>query len=370
MRILFFTDPHLNVKLFNHLTPQGINARLPEFVDTFKWLSELCNLKNVDRVVCGGDIFNSVADLLPPYFNFSFWALDQLNRPLDILDGNHDKYDQIYKPLDPMKKLGRVWSEPASFYEHNLELRVVMIPFIREEELLVNTYETLLDMSDDPTLVFIHQGLAGRIPDNLAIPKELFTSRPYIKHVFAGHYHFAFDEGNIHYPGSLFALNFGDSQVEKRYVMIYDSKTNEVEKIENEHAARFISMTQPQFNKMFDEFEDVADKFYIRIFKGKDEELTIPLEKLSKFRGYVVAKERDKGKKERMYQVDYSQVEQDLNESARFELTGSDKMSCDLTREEFKVLINEATEDTTMKEQAKEYLDEVLQQSFSVGVSK
>jgi hypothetical protein len=45
-------------------------------------------------------------------------------------------------------------------------------------------------------------------------------------------------------------------------------------------------------------------------------------------------------------------------------------MSCDLTLEEFKVLINEATEDTTMKEQAKEYLDEVLQQSFSVGVSK
>ena len=366
MKILFFTDPHLNVKKFNHLTPEGVPARASEFVQVFDWMKELCEERNIDRVVCGGDVFNSVHDLKMPFFNLAFFALDRLDVRVDLLDGNHDKYDAVYRPLDPFNKLGRVWAEPDSYWDNMLERNVVMLPFQRDLQEAKKVVKKLLKKKED-TIVFMHQGITGLFPDDLAYDPAMFAA-DHVDRIFAGHYHFPYDQDKIISPSSLFALNFGDSIDESRYVLIYDTKTGEVEKVENTLACGFLPLTNNQLADVKDEIEEIAPYTYLRLLLKPGEKLSLETSFLHTFRGYEITKEgKKKKKKEAKFQVDYSQEAPEDLDISDLRGSGDSNLAGDLTAEEFKELIIKFNKDKDLLDTAEAKADEVIEEAYLLG---
>ena len=370
-KILFFTDFHLNIKLFNHITSRGYSLRYPEMQATFVWLKSLINKYGVDRVFFGGDLFNTVQNLQGPFFNLAFSGMYNLKVPIDIIDGNHDKYDTIYRVLEPFKVFARVHSEPTSYYDNTLQMKLVMIPFQRS---LLDAIKAVDDYTKEeiPTLLFIHQGLQGYCRDPLALPKEVYD-KPHIKKVFGGHYHFKFTESlsdrqdHIVYPGSIISLHFDDN-LQSKFCVIYDTVTNELIWEENPNTAYFISLTQNQIIENKDRLENLAPVSYLRVILQGDN-LKIPMSFLSKFKGYTTVNKKTEAV---MYNnADSAYVDDDsfdYNEFSDSLKTSEDNLSFDLTIEQFKELVLKSNTDPNLiKATDNSTLDIVMTRAFEYG---
>lgn len=376
MRRLFATDFHINIPKFNQLNPDGYPGRFGEFSKIFNWLKLLCEEKNVDIADIGGDIYQRVTDKnLMPFFNLIFESLTNLNVPLSILDGNHDKYDEYYKVNAPLKKFGHVWNEIAAYYDHNLQMRMVQIPFQRNTEMAIPKIKEILNV-EEPTLIYMHQGVTGfGFPDALAYDPELFNKK-HILAVFAGHYHFAYDSGKVHSPGSLFNLTFGDKFGEKKYVFIYDTKKKKLEKYEVPNLAQFLTLKQADLLKSLDKYEIIASNTYLRVLVGKGQDLKVPASYLAKFKGFVFENEKElktndkneieQGVEETQFQPDYTQVEDPSLDLSNLDVSNSDIV---LTPDDFENLILKYNKDPKMVEVAGEArLKEKIKLAYLQGV--
>jgi DNA repair exonuclease SbcCD nuclease subunit len=371
VRILYFTDMHGNVKAFNHMLPRGVPARHEEFVNTFTWLKQMKEKHNCSRCVFGGDLFDSVCDLKMPYFNMMHRGMWSLDCSMDLIDGNHDKYDAIYKAIDPFKPFARVHSVPEAYYDPSMGHKLVFLPFQRDPE-VATSWVNELTKEEVPTLVFIHQGIQGYVIDDCAINKSVFA-KPHIKKVFGGHYHFRIETGivsgpkKIIYPGSVVSLHFDDSFTGK-YCVIYDTDTDELIWEENPSTSFFIQMPQKQVLESMEQLEGLTSVSFIRILKTKDEELSVPMSFLLKFRGYDIGEEKidpdAKFKNEQQEQSEFDYASH-LKEMSK---TASGDLSYDLTHEQYKTLVLNGNEDGTLVERAtQEKLDEVLQSTYLLG---
>jgi DNA repair exonuclease SbcCD nuclease subunit len=307
---------------------------------------------NVDRVVFNGDLFNSVQNLSGPFFNLAFSGMYNLKVPIDIIDGNHDKYDTVYKVLEPFKIFARVHSEPVSYFDNTLQMKVAMIPFQRNLEDALTAIDNCTK-EEIPTLVFIHQGLAGHCRDPLAIPKSAYD-KPHIKKVFGGHYHFKFTDGFpgreelIVYPGSVVSLHFDDN-LQSKYCVIYDTKTDELIWEENPNTAYFISLKQSQIAENRDKLESLAPVSYLRVILD-DDTTRLPMSFLSKFKGYTTAKDKSEPI---LYSTDdaaYVDTEKAFNytEFSTSLNMSEDNMTFDLTYDQFNELVLKSNADASL----------------------
>lgn len=330
----------------------------------------MIELHNIDRAYFGGDLFNTVVDLKPPFFNLAFKGLYGLNIPLEIIDGNHDKYDPLYKVMEPFSSFARIHSVPEGFYDKDLGLRMVFLPFQREYDEAVSTINKLLK-EEQESLVFMHQGIQGKVIDPLAVPKHLFNKK-HVQKVFGGHYHFKFeekvgnDEQKLIYPGSIISLHFGDSFA-SRYAVIYDTKKKEVEWLENPYTPYFISMKQQHIFQLKDKLEDIASSSYLRVELGAGEELKINVSFLMKFKGYTVSENTSQSQ---MFKTDSGNMPTQMDYS-NFAGTvdASSTLSLDLTPEDFHNLIMTANEDATLLKQTNDkVLQQVLNEAYQLGI--
>jgi DNA repair exonuclease SbcCD nuclease subunit len=376
MRYLIFTDPHVSSRAygFNVINYDGKPGRFVEYASTFLWLAELCDKKNIDRVSMLGDMFESAAGLQFPYFNLAFFGMHGLPRPCSIIDGNHDKFDSVYRVLDPFKVFARVHSVPEGYYDNATGLRTVFVPFQRNVDELYAHLDKLLKPEEE-TVVFIHQGPQGHVLDQFAYDKNVFD-RPHIKKVFGGHYHFKFEEAlgddpmRLVYPGSVISLRFNE-QIASKFAVIWDSKTNELEWVENPHSAFFVSLEQAQVLKLKDELEQVAPVSYLRVvLKDKDEQQRVPMSYLAKFKGYVITTGKDDSPQYRLGDVNQNNFNYN-NFSALLSETSQSHLSFDLRYDDFRELILQATEEQILiKQTANKVLDEVFQREYTVGMTR
>ncbi len=285
MKILHTSDWHLGKRLGNF-------SRLDEQRLVMDEICDIANVNNVDAVIIAGDLFDNF-NPSSESVELLYKTLKRLSnlgkRPVVAIAGNHDSPDRIEAPDPLAKECGIIFSgypnstiQPfeiesglkitksdkgfieISIPECDEPLRILTTPYANEyrlktylgdddndeelNKLIFNNWKSLAEKHCDNQGVNIlatHLFMMKRntVPevepeDEKPIRfvgglQEIFTDMvpSEINYTALGHLHKNIPLGNnIWYSGSPLAYNFSENS-SKKYVMLYDSKTDEVEKI-------------------------------------------------------------------------------------------------------------------------------------------
>jgi len=214
-----------------------------------------------------------------------------------IIIGNHDTYFKNTNEVNALKELFRGYTniilhdEPK---EVNFDdLSVSFIPWINDS----NTQEYINYIKNTSSSILMgHLEIRGfevisGVDSPVGLDRSLFDK---FEMVLSGHFHIKQTQKNIHYLGTQYQLNFGDSGVIKGF-HILDTETRELEFIENENRLFNIiryddsiiseEILESDFSKLQGTFVKVLvhiknkpllfDKFIEKLYNTDIQELTI-----------------------------------------------------------------------------------------------
>lgn len=170
--------------------------------------------------------------------------LNDLGMPVYFIIGNHDLAfrnhrstftTEIFEPLENFILL----SETTVVDE--IHGKVLAIPYLREDE-----YPSLIPHADIPVAMG-HLELQGFILTGVSHVKEhgpeaktFFRNQ---KRVFTGHFHKRQTQGNVHYIGNTFPMDFSDVNDEERGMAVYDFVKDNLQYVNWPDGPRFIKAT-------------------------------------------------------------------------------------------------------------------------------
>jgi len=216
MRILLYSDLHLR------------EERLEDAAQVLSEIPRLAIDHNVDRIVNGGDTFNTrgvirTKCLKVLYDAYSEWARQGLKQT--IIVGNHDQEDKA-GVIHPMKIFER-FPDWHVIDTPQISDGGVFIPYVSNGEL-----KSFLTEHSFPKgqVAFVHLGFQGAMMndsyrDTEGVPIEWFNK---FLAVFSGHYHYRNKIKHVQYIGSPMQQNFSEMGQEKG-VLIYDSALKKTE---------------------------------------------------------------------------------------------------------------------------------------------
>jgi DNA repair exonuclease SbcCD nuclease subunit len=117
---LIFTDPHFHAHpaFARHLPDKGYSTRVEEGLRTLDWLVETAHEREVDTVICLGDVFH-VPGFLDPIVAYEVSARFQKfminGRKLVIIGGNHDVAGSQHSSIGVLPGI-TVWRENLSVH--------------------------------------------------------------------------------------------------------------------------------------------------------------------------------------------------------------------------------------------------------------
>lgn len=223
---LFITDTHLtrdNIPLVESIFDQAI---------------EVCKEQNIKLMIHGGDVFTSRSgqplDCLVSFSNI-LRKIKECGIRFVAIAGNHDKTDgddsrsylSVYDGLEEYRDGG-------IFQYGGLEF--VMMPYFREEKWLSVFGE--LDKKRNKkkkSFLITHIGFDGVMNNDGSKVESRIKPSMFKEYeaVLIGHYHNASRLGdNVHYTGSAYQNNFGESIQDKGFSIIYEDGT--IERVRSE----------------------------------------------------------------------------------------------------------------------------------------
>jgi DNA repair exonuclease SbcCD nuclease subunit len=240
MLIALITDTHFGCKN-DSLLFQDAFKRF--YHDTFfPTLRE----RGIRTIIHGGDLFER-----RKFINFHVLyrtrtefleVLDAGGYDTHLLVGNHDTYFRDSNDVNSLTELLHKRYPNFHIYEEPQEivfdgLRMLFVPWLNESNM-----PTGLDMikrSKAPVLIG-HLEVSGFHMDQTQICEHGMDRAVFkrFKRVFSGHFHHPSKEGNIQYLGSPYEMTFADVN-DPRGFYIFDTKTLELEFIENPHKMFF-----------------------------------------------------------------------------------------------------------------------------------
>lgn len=257
MKIGIITDTHYGFKKAN----KSFHDYFLKFYDDvfFPTLEE----RRIDTVIHMGDSFDNRKGV-------DYWALEWAKknvydrfRDLGItvynIVGNHDSYFKNSNEINSIDILLKEYKNVipvSSIQEFNIGgLNTLMIPWICSD----NENESFERIQNTKAKVaFGHLELSGFAVfpgqnQEEGLGKEVFKK---FDKVFSGHYHTRSDDGKIFYLGNPYQMFWSDLD-DPRGFTIFDTKTYELEKIDNPHQI---------FHRIFyDETDDkIFDKIYLK----------------------------------------------------------------------------------------------------------
>lgn len=151
---------------------------------------------------------------------------------LYAIQGNHDKTDQTSE-LGYVSLYNSVGNKNFTLVEdHGIVelcgLSIHLLPYFKEHQYLQNLLGLIeSDDSSGKKILLTHQSINGvRNNDGTLVNGDLSLDifKQYNK-VFVGHYHDEQKYNNIHYIGSAYQANFGESYEDKGFTVLYDDLT-------------------------------------------------------------------------------------------------------------------------------------------------
>ena len=237
MKILIFSDLHIHhTHRFSQITSDGLSVRELEQLSCADRIIDLLKEdKEINRVVCCGDLISTVGDSLSTevLYTLSLFLkkLQEYCLPnkieIDILVGNHDLSGHLN--INYIHKL-----YPFSFWEGiNIYDKptqkgdFIYMPYSISDNIASNFLESIKEKED--RIVFSHLELKGidlgnGIVSNKGVDKSILEN---FKIVFQGHYHSGIKYGrNINIIGSTQRFSFKDLGKSRNNIIIYDLDNN------------------------------------------------------------------------------------------------------------------------------------------------
>lgn len=243
MKYLIFTDLHLSYN--SSILPLSCKdsiytTRLQMCIDTLKYVFDVAEKENVDKIIFGGDMFNSHtlrAEEITAFSNAMMYYDNKI--PFILITGNHDILDNnsnFYSSsvLDLFDNV-TIYNQPTKIDD---ELSVLpYLPFSKV------TADLLKDISNK--ILVSHIDIYGSMLGNkyeldFGVEPNLFNS---FTKVFNGHIHNqqVLSE-NVMNIGSCVSHSFSDDEDYIPSFIIYDSEKDEVESFENPYSILFRSL--------------------------------------------------------------------------------------------------------------------------------
>lgn len=194
----------------------------------FKQLVRVCKDNGTDKIICGGDVFTSRSG--QPLSCLTDWKeilklLCKNKIQFHVIPGNHDKTDK-----DSNKSYLEVFSESCQYLYRNATTVYIdgvdftFMPYFGDILWLEDFNKLELDFSR-PNVLITHIGFDG-VKNNDGSEVESTIKPSMFKkftNVLIGHYHNASKLGkNIHYTGSAYQNNYGETIDDKGCTLIYN----------------------------------------------------------------------------------------------------------------------------------------------------
>ena len=234
MKIAFICDTHFGAR---NDSPFFLDNALTFFEKQFfPYLKE----NNITEVIHLGDFFdrrkyvnfNTLSSVRKRFIN----KFDEENIKLHVTIGNHDTYFRNTNDLNSLKELLTDRYKNITVYENPTTLKFDdfcfgIIPWVTKE----NETEVIDFISTCPCrMIGGHFEIVGfqvvlGVKHTHGFTTEMFKR---FDRVLSGHFHIKQSQGNIHYLGTQYQINFSDVYSSKGF-HVYDTVTDTMEFIEN-----------------------------------------------------------------------------------------------------------------------------------------
>lgn len=209
-------------------------------IETGRWLAELASSHNVDCIVNGGDTFDSTivkAEELEAISKF-FSYFDSLGIPHYVVVGNHEKVNERFNASEVLSgyKNVIVCDKPSKINDV-----LSVLPYMDAEDITEDLLKTIQNQ-----MLVSHIDIKGSMvregmPLETGIRSELLAD--YFSFVANGHLHMAqklsTTKNEVWNIGSVSSISFADSESYAPSAVVYDSETNDFERIFNPYAILF-----------------------------------------------------------------------------------------------------------------------------------
>jgi DNA repair exonuclease SbcCD nuclease subunit len=283
MKALIFSDPHLTNKNIKH----DENGEI--YFPVFDKILEIAQAEEVDYIFNLGDTFHTKDNvqntLLAVYRNFLLTAT-KLGFKVIQLVGNHDfaRDDYKYHSLQNFEHIPNVTTVDKYFKLGNN----FFVSYCREKERLFD----FLKEAGGCTRLFGHLDLNGFSLGDDYIEKHAEINPEDLKfeQIISGHYHEPQDkmigESEFYYVGSPSTIDFGESDQEKR-VLILDLDDGYIDSIPTDMT--FHRNFKIKANEPFPEINEHPDHHYRVVVEGTKEELSV-MEKPNNYPAKIIEK--------------------------------------------------------------------------------
>jgi len=232
-----FTDIHFGKKSNSPLH----NEDCLRFID---WFCEQVQADpTIDHVVFMGDWNENRSSLNVATLNFSYQGAKKLNNlglPLYFCVGNHDLYHRNTREVHsvvPFHEFTNFQIVDEPMIVSSIGNGVMFAPYMFHHE-----YPELKKYNSVPVWMghFEFQGflITGYNQRMLTGPTvDLFQD---VRRIFSGHFHKRQHQGNVHYIGNCFPMDFSDAGDTDRGMATYDHETNKIVYINWDQAPQYL----------------------------------------------------------------------------------------------------------------------------------
>jgi len=234
MGLLIVGDIHCgNKRPFSTITEEGLNSRFADTLQVLKDISDIALSREVDGIICFGDIFDTHGETLPK--DVLLWTKNAISRLVDassgdliILSGNHDLYQNrsLLTIFEDMPGI-HVVDTPQWVYAYGWNC--MMIPYARDIRRTRNALKYLEEESPggkEDQLLFTHIEIQGLTvgKNNYHLPTGIKRSEfpDIFKYKFAGHIHSVKDLDDVICVGSVVQTRADEEGDKKRVILIDD----------------------------------------------------------------------------------------------------------------------------------------------------
>lgn len=236
-------------------------SNIPDFLKNWEEAVGVCRKRNIDRIVIGGDLWQSrAAQSLSVLKAVQSAFLHAVNNGIQIVvaEGNHDKVDQedtygyshIFSNMKNVSVVDDVVTIPVS---DHIDL-YVMSYFPESGSFVERLRGVVRCMSKPMNIFYVHEGVRGAlgVENDKEVPAEEFAG---ITKTLVGHYHnrSQIKDTSIYYIGSSRQHGFGEDE-EKGYTILYTDGS--IEFVKNEVNTRYATITMDAGEKL----QDVVQK--------------------------------------------------------------------------------------------------------------
>lgn len=236
------------------------NSRLLDILNTLIQAREYCLDNNISVFVIAGDLFHKRGAVSTIVYNMTYLVVESfkiVGITLIILAGNHDQVSNEDKPqnsLFALNKIAIIVSECGELVL-NREVRLLMIPFSKNKELVLNPIENF-EPDDIPTVLVSHLGINGAYVGKTSYAcKDMFSLADLqpekFKYIVLGHYHKPqLLDYNALYTGSPIQHNFNDEGEDRGFWVIDTDRRYDM---------RLIPLKSPKFMTIMGEIPSDVD---------------------------------------------------------------------------------------------------------------